>query len=481
MKRQHLIQSFTIGALIAAFLWSATNPRTFAREDYSELDRLAQVMHIIRTSYVQEVEEKTLIDGALRGMLDTLDPHSTYMSEKSFREMQVDTRGEFEGLGIEITQEDDVVTIISPIDGTPAQRAGLRAQDQIIVVCPDPEDEATCQSTRRMDLQQAVELMRGPRGKSILLRVMREGWDGPKPFVIKRDSIRVPTVFMHTIDKSIVYVRLRQFTEQAETLVEDALDEARTEMGREIGGLVLDLRDNPGGLLDQAVRVADIFLDEGVVVSSEGRNGVGPQRWNATGRAEPSYPIVVLVNGGSASASEIVAGALQDHKRGFVVGTETFGKGSVQTIYPLDSASGEQAGVRLTTQLYYLPSGRSIQEVRVQPDLVVEQYTEEVIAALSKSQRTQRRGEIDLEGHLSVPGAAPKPGASAKPGSPDADPSESSTDPATQMAARERAFREALRVDHQLMEAVALLKSAPIFAGTYQKDKERAVTTSQTP
>jgi carboxyl-terminal processing protease len=326
-----------------------------------------------------------------------------------------------------------------------------------------------------MELQEAVKMMRGKRGTEILIRVMRKGWDLPRPFVIRRESIKVPPGQMFVIEKGLVYLRLAQFTESAETFVSDSLNAARKQIGGEITGLVFDLRDNPGGLLEQAVKVADLFLDEGVIVSSEGRNGSGRSEWKATrDKTEGSYPIVVLVNGGSASASEIVAGALQDRERAFLVGNETFGKGSVQTIIPLD---GGKAGLRLTTQLYYLPSGRSIQEVRVQPDLVVDPFTEEMVAALEKAERPKSFGEVDLERHLSGPKAG-SPKSSLEPRTPQ-EPAVKPTGPTAPKApatapaevkpeepplTKEEAFRRALQIDRQLTQGVALLKSAPIFS-----------------
>jgi carboxyl-terminal processing protease len=473
MKKGHLVSSFALGGAFAVLLWGAgANPRTFAGTDHRELDPLAEVLHMIKQNYVEDVDDRQLIEGALRGMLATLDPHTSYLSEELFREMQLDTRGEFEGLGIEISKREGFVTVVAPIDDTPAARAGLKAQDQIIEVCPDATAES-CKSTQDMELMDAVRMMRGKRGSEILIRVMRKGWDLPRPFVIRRESIKVPPGQMFVIEDGLVYLRLSQFTESAESFVTESLDQARKAVGGEIKGLVFDLRDNPGGLLEQAVKVADLFLDEGVIVSSEGRNGVGRTEWKATrDSTEAAYPIVVLVNGGSASASEIVAGAMQDRERAFLVGTETFGKGSVQTIIPLNGVHGGKAGLRLTTQLYYLPSGRSIQEVRVQPDLMVEPFTQEMVEALEKAERPKSFGEVNLDRHLNVPkGAEGRPGSSltpqpAKPPTPKpspANPTTPETNPEEPPLTREEAFRRALQVDRQLMQGVALLKSAPIF------------------
>lgn len=459
MARRHVITSFLAGtAMTALILTVSGSPRSFANTDHRDLDLLANVIDLVRKHYVQEVDERQLVEGAVRGMLATLDPHTSYLSKEFYEEMQRETRGEFEGLGIEISKREGFVTVVAPIKDTPAAAAGLRALDQIRAVCPEPENLKSCKSTQDMELFDAVKLMRGKRGTKVMLRVLREGWEMPREIVIERASVTVPIVEMHTMDDSLVYVSLSQFTETAEGALRKSLDDARRQLNHEIGGVVLDLRDNPGGLLEQAVRVADLFLDEGVIVSSEGRNKSGRMEWRANAEtSEPDYPIVVLVNGGSASASEIVAGALQDHKRAFVVGTETFGKGSVQTIMPLE---GGTAGLRLTTQLYYLPSGRSIQEVRVQPDLVVESFSQEMIDALDRSTREQKSfGEEDLEGHLSLgrePSAAEKKAPAGDP--------KTTLEPGEEPLTKEQQFRRQLQIDRQLMQAVALLKSAPIFS-----------------
>jgi carboxyl-terminal processing protease len=366
-------------------------------------------------------------------MLDVLDPHTSYLSEEFYREVQLDTKGEFEGLGIEITKRDGFVTVVSPIDDTPAARAGIKAKDQIVAVCPDTTEES-CLSTQEMNLLEAVNHMRGPRGTSIMIQIMREGWTAPKPFVIKRASIHIPSVTVKTIEPGLPYVRLSQFQERtAESLAEELRAVAK-ENGGQLDGLVLDLRDNPGGLLDQAVKVADLFIDDGLIVFSEGRGGENRMEWRAKpGGVLGTFPVVVLVNSGSASASEIVAGAIQDHHRGLLLGTSTFGKGSVQTIIPLEDGSG----LRLTTALYYLPSGRSIQETGVAPDVSVEQFTEAELEALAK-EGPRAIGEVDLEGHLTTERSA----------------TSAAADP----------FKEQLARDRQLAHAVDLLKSWNIFS-----------------
>ncbi len=411
---------------------------SFASPNYHDLDLIPTVMQLVKTHYVKEVDERELLEGAVKGMLDVLDPHTTYLSPDLYQEVQRDTKGEFEGLGIEITKRDGFVTVVAPIDGTPAQQAGIRARDRIVGVCPDAT-EKSCRSTQEMNLLEAVKLMRGPRGTKIMIQVSREGWDAPKPFVIERASIRLSSVTWHVIDSDIPYVRLSQFQERAARELGDALEEASNSVPN-FRGLVLDLRDNPGGLLEQAVRVADLFLDEGLIVFSEGRRGGDRMEWTAKkAGTQPEYPMVVLVNGGSASASEIVAGALQDHGRALVLGRETFGKGSVQTIIPLDDGSG----LRLTTALYYLPSGRSIQERRIQPDIWDEPYTEAEIAALREVEEEKSFGEEDLEGHFKAEGEQPE--------------EESVLGP-------EEEFVRRMPFDRQLNRAVDLLKCWTVFS-----------------
>jgi len=466
-------------ALLAALIagGASTLRSSTTGPSYEDLALLTNVLHLVRQNYVKDVDEHQLVEGALKGMLDTLDPHTSYLSKDLYKEVQRDTKGEFEGLGIEITKGDGgdksegFVSVVSPIDGTPAALAGIKAKDQIVAVCPDGTDK-TCKSTQDMNLLEAVKMMRGPRGTKILIQVLRAGWTAPKPFVIKRASIRVSSVTLHMLDKDIPYVRLSQFQERTAPDLEEALAKAHETAGGNFRGLVLDLRDNPGGLLDQAVKVGDVWIDDGMIVFSEGRNGGNRMEWHAKKEGtEPQYPMIVLVNGGSASASEIVSGALQDHKRALVLGTQTFGKGSVQTIIPLEDGSG----LRLTTALYYLPSGRSIQEVRVQPDVLVEPYSEAELAA-HKETRDQRRamGEVDLEGHFGSQ-QKPKPEA-AKPEPPPApEPATESDAPdAGGEAGKEARFQKQVDADRQLSRAVELLKSWTVFSKLHSEGDAEA-------
>ncbi|MCA0872608.1 S41 family peptidase [Seohaeicola saemankumensis] len=360
---------------------------------YEQLDLFGDIFERIRVQYVEEVDESDLIEAAINGMLTSLDPHSSYLSPDDAAQMRVQTRGEFGGLGIEVTQEEGFVKVVSPIDGTPADEAGIEAGDFITHV--DGE------SVLGLTLDAAVDLMRGPVGSEIIITVVREGEDEPFDVSIIRDTIKLTAVRART-EGSTVVLRVTTFNDQTTPNLESGFKEQVEAAGgmENVNGIVLDLRNNPGGLLTQAIKVSDAFLEKGEIVSTRGRNPEDGERFNATpGDLAEGKPIVVLINGGSASASEIVAGALKDHRRAIVVGTKSFGKGSVQTVMPL---RGDGA-MRLTTARYYTPSGRSIQALGVSPDIVVEQPrrrpdTEEDEAA-EAARKT--RSEADLRGRLS--------------------------------------------------------------------------------
>jgi carboxyl-terminal processing protease len=355
--------------------------QTNTSETYRLINLFGEVLDRIRTDYVESVEERKLIEDAINGMLSALDPHSSFMGAKSFRDMQVQTRGEFGGLGIEVTMENGFVKVVSPIDETPAARAGLRPGDFVTHI----DNEAVLGLT----LQEAVEKMRGPVNSNIKLMIRRGGGD-PFEVTLTRAVIRVQSV-RSRVEGDLGYVRITSFTEQTETGVKNAIDRIKQQTGNKLKGLVLDMRNNPGGLLDQAISVSDAFLDKGEIVSTRGRKNEEGQRFNAKpGDLLGGLPIVVLINGGSASASEIVAGALQDHRRAILLGTRSFGKGSVQTIIPM----GNQGAIRLTTARYYTPSGRSIQAQGIDPDIVVEP------ARLEKLDQPRARREADLRGAL---------------------------------------------------------------------------------
>jgi carboxyl-terminal processing protease len=357
---------------------------------YEQLDLFGDIFERIRAQYVEEVDEKDLIEAAINGMLTSLDPHSSYLSPDDAADMRVQTRGEFGGLGIEVTQEEGFVKVVSPIDGTPASEAGVEAGDFITHV--DGE------TLLGLTLDDAVELMRGPVGSETLITVVREGEPEPFDISIIRDTIKLTAVRTRTEGDTVV-LRVTTFNDQTFPNLKTGLEKAAEDLGGldAVNGIVLDLRNNPGGLLTQAIRVSDAFLESGEIVSTRGRNPGEGERYNAKeGDLADGKPIVVLINGGSASASEIVAGALQDHRRAIVVGTKSFGKGSVQTVMPLRS----NGAMRLTTARYYTPSGRSIQNLGVSPDIVVEQPRRRPDAEEEETNRNSR-SEADLRGSLS--------------------------------------------------------------------------------
>jgi carboxyl-terminal processing protease len=373
----------------AVFIGSSA--KAAASDTYRQLNLFGDVFERVRADYVEKPDDSKLVESAINGMLAGLDPHSSYMDPKSFRDMQVQTRGEFGGLGIEVTMEDGLVKVVAPIDETPAAKAGVMANDIITHL----DDEAV----QGLTLNQAVEKMRGPVNTKIKLRIMRKGADKPIEVTIVRDVIRVKSVRSHNEGEDIGYIRVTQFNEQTTEGLKKAISDLTTQLGAEkIKGFVVDLRNNPGGLLDQAISVSDAFLDKGEIVSTRGRNAEETQRFNARpGDLTKGKPVIVLINGGSASASEIVAGALQDHKRATLIGTRSFGKGSVQTIIPLGAGNG---ALRLTTARYYTPSGRSIQAKGITPDIEVLQEVPEDLKA-----RTDTKGEASLRGHLKAEGA----------------------------------------------------------------------------
>ncbi len=359
------------------------------KSTYEQLDLFGSVFERIRSSYVEEVDQKKLIEAAINGMLTSLDPHSNFMAADEFKSMQVQTRGEFGGLGIEVTQENGFVKVITPIDDTPAQKAGIESGDFITQV----DGKAVIDMT----LNEAVKLMRGPVGSEIILTIVREGTADPFDVKIVRDQIKVKAAKVR-LEGNAVVMRLSGFTEQTYENMKDGIEKQAKAAGGidKVDGFVLDLRNNPGGLLTQAVLVSDAFLEKGEIVSTRGRNTQDSDRRNAKpGDLTHGKPLVVLINGGSASASEIVAGALQDHHRAVVIGTRSFGKGSVQTIMPLQGGSG----IKLTTARYYTPSGRSIQALGISPDILVEQHVANKEGEVVKKNPYQRF-ESDLRGAL---------------------------------------------------------------------------------
>ena len=357
-------------------------------ELYRQLDLFGDVLERVRSDYVEKPDDTLLIENAINGMLSSLDPHSSYMSPKNFRDMQVQTRGEFGGLGIEVTMENGVIKIVSPIDDTPASKAGLMANDLITHLDNEQISGLT--------LEQAVEKMRGPVNTPITLTIVRKGRDDPFDVKVTRDVIRINAV-KSRVEGDVAYIKVSTFNEQTHTNMVKAIETLNKEIGPNIKGYVIDLRNNPGGLLDQAIAVSDDFLERGAIVLTKGRNNEETQRANArAGDVTDGKKVAVLINGGSASASEIVAGALQDHKRATVIGTRSFGKGSVQTIIPLGSGNG---ALRLTTARYFTPSGKSIQAKGIVPDIEVLQDVPDELKS-----RTDTKGEASLRGHLKSEG-----------------------------------------------------------------------------
>jgi carboxyl-terminal processing protease len=351
---------------------------------YGKLKVLADVFSIVERNYVEPVKANNLINGAINGMLETLDPHSNYMAPEVYKEMQTETRGSFGGIGFEITIRDKVLTVVAPIEDTPASRAGIQSGDMILRI--------DGKSTKDMTLMEAVKLMRGPQGTQVTITLMRQGFTEPQDFTMTRAVIPIRSVRFKTLEPGYGYIKVSQFIERTFPDLENALSKIESQE-KPLKGLILDLRNNPGGLLEQAVKVADLFLDSGIIVYTEGRvEGQKMKFFVQKKEKTREFPMIVLVNGGSASASEIVAGALQDHGRAVILGSQTFGKGSVQTIIPLEDGSA----LRLTTARYYTPNGRSIQAQGISPDIaVVDLVAEGKRGAVPRYMR-----EKDLEHHL---------------------------------------------------------------------------------
>lgn len=396
---KHYFLAGAIGTLAGALITTQLAAPLIAQEAgknasvYEQLDLFGNVFERVRADYVEKVDDKKLIEAAINGMLTSLDPHSSFLPAKEYEDMQTQTRGTFGGLGIEVGQEDGLVKVISPIDDTPAAEAGVKAGDFITHV--DGE------SLMGLTLDESVEKMRGPVGSEITVTILREGEQEPFDIKIVRDTIKLTVVKTRVLDHSIV-LRVSTFNDETMSTLKSELDKAVKDAGGidKVRGIVLDLRNNPGGLLNQAIEVSDAFLDKGEIVSTRGRNPEDSERWNAKpGDLGDGKPMVVLINGGSASASEIVTGALQDHRRAIVVGTKSFGKGSVQTVMPVTADSA----IRLTTARYYTPSGRSIQSLGINPDIIVEQPKPEPKAEEEDAPKTNSSflsSEADLRGAL---------------------------------------------------------------------------------
>jgi carboxyl-terminal processing protease len=437
-KRDLHLGSLVILGLIASLIIGGSNFRAATgSETYENLKVFTEVLSLVESNYVDIVDPQKLVYGAIRGMLKELDPHTVFMTEEMFKEMQVDTKGEFGGLGITISMENDILTVISPIEDTPAWRAGIKAGDHIVKVDGEP--------TKDMTISDAVKKMRGVPGTSVVISVMREGLKEPRDYTIIRDIIKLKSVKYKVLDDRIGYIRITSFQERTDTELRSALQEVFSEDGG-LRGLILDLRNNPGGLLDQAVKVSGEFLDrDKLVVYTKGRRKNNNTEYTVrTGGARTDYPMVVLVNRGSASASEIVAGALQDWERAVILGTATFGKGSVQTVIPLEDGSG----LRLTTAKYFTPKGRSIQNTGIKPDI-------EVASATIKTSEVDPEfhpKEKDLEGHL---------------------PNDTQDENGGSEKIADQEVR-AMEEDYQLQRALDLLKSWDIFHKIKSTDTAKA-------
>jgi carboxyl-terminal processing protease len=381
--------ALTLMATQPRLVFDASSAKAAVAETYKQLSLFGDVFERVRSDYVEKPDDAKLVETAINGMLTGLDPHSSYMDAKSFRDMQVQTRGEFGGLGIEVTMEDGVIKVVAPIDDTPAAKGGVQANDYITHIDDEPVQGLT--------LNQAVDKMRGAVNTKIKIRIMRKGQDKPVEMTLTREVIKVLSVRSRSEGDDVGYIRITQFTEQTNEGLKKAIADLTAQNGDKLKGFIVDLRNNPGGLLDQAISVSDAFLEKGEIVSTRGRNENETQRFTAKpGDLIKNKPVIVLINGGSASASEIVAGAMQDHKRATIVGTRSFGKGSVQTIIPLGSGNG---ALRLTTARYFTPSGRSIQAKGIVPDIEVLQDVPEELKV-----RADTKGEASLRGHLKAEG-----------------------------------------------------------------------------
>ncbi len=435
-----IISVFLAVFLIGILIGSGRSQKVSALPNsmYEDLKVFTDVIGYIQKDYVEETKSKDLIHGAIKGMLETLDPHSAFMPPNMYKEMQEETKGRFEGLGIEITIKEGILTVVSPIEDTPAFKAGIMAGDQIIKIDGD--------STKNFTLMDSVKRLRGPRGSKVTITIMREGFAKPKEFTLVRDVIPVRSVRHELLEKNYGYIRISQFQEKTDGEFEKAMKALEEESKGSLKGLILDLRNNPGGLLDQAVKISDRFIDSGLIVSVEGRKEDQKLKFYAHPDGHLSrYPLVVLVNGGSASGAEIVAGAIQDHGRGILIGTQTFGKGSVQTIIPLKDGSG----LRLTTARYYTPNGRSIQAKGIVPDLIVKlsrpEQEKEIVAPKLPSEKDLERHLIDVEK------GAPKEKEKEK--------------------VKKEEVKEKKPVDNQLERGLELLKSWDIFKNLVKGNK----------
>ncbi len=457
MTRLRIVSAVALVAFLAVPAYvvlgqDKSKPANDKSELYQQLNLFGDVLERVRRDYVEPVDEKTLMENAINGMLASLDPHSSYMNPKVYRDMQIQTRGEFGGLGIEVTMENGVIKVVSPIDDTPAAKAGIQSGDLIFALDGEPVQGLT--------LQEAVEKMRGKVGSTIKISVRRASVKEPFDLSLTRETIKVKSV-RYRLEGDVGYIRITSFTEQSTSGMLDAVEKMKKEAGTKLKGFVLDLRNNPGGLLDQAISVSDAFMDKGEIVSVKARKAEDVQRWNAKpGDVANGMPIVVLVNGGSASASEIVAGALQDHRRAIILGTRTFGKGSVQTIMQVTGGGA----IRLTTALYFTPSGRSIQKEGIKPDIEVEQAKVETIQQRMSFREENLRRSITnpIDGEKKKEEAKPE---AAKPDAakPDAAKPGDKDKPAAQSGDPDEPPKDSV-ADYQLMRALDLIRGISLYS-----------------
>jgi len=449
-KKVRPIFRFFIITLLSIFLISGTALADVSKkerdETYKQLELFANVLSLLQENYVEKVDTKSLIEGAINGLLLSLDPHSSYLKPESFQDLKDETQGSFTGIGIEITMRNGILTVVSPIEGTPADQAGLKAKDMIVKINGEP--------TKDMSPMDAIKKLRGPKGTKITISIHRQGWTNLKDFTLVRDTIPIHSVKSFFLEPGLAYTRITNFQSQTTADYKKALKTMNAV--HPIKGLILDLRNNPGGLLNQAVGISDLFINSGLIVYTKGRTEEQNMTFKAhdTGN-DPRYPLIVLVNEGSASASEIVAGALQDHKRAIIVGTQTFGKGSVQTIIPLPDG----AGLRLTTARYYTPSGRSIQEKGITPDVEVPFVSYDLKKEEKKNDSDYIR-EVDLKHHFKFKDSGSQ---KDKAHSPKLSPEE---------IKQNNMVKERLDKDNQLRSALNILKSLELFT-EYRQTSEK--------
>jgi len=422
---------------------------------FEQLKTFSVVLDLIQRNYFEEVDTKKVLYGAIQGMLTSLDPHSSFLKPEDYKELQVETKGSFSGIGIEISTKDGVLTVVSPIEGTPAFKAGLKPNDKIIKI----ENK----STKDMTLMQAVKLLRGNKGTKVTITIFREGWTKLKDITLSRDTIPIISIKSVMLDDSYGYIKITNFQDKTTADFKKALNSLESKNGG-LKGLIIDLRNNPGGLLDQSVNISDEFLENGLIVYTDGRLENQKMKFTAKPNdASHNYPVVVIVNEGSASASEIVAGALQDHKRAVIVGTQTFGKGSVQTIIPLEDGSA----VRLTTARYFTPSGRSIQAKGIVPDIVIPFKNSENKENQEKTTEGKNSlfiMEKDLEGHIPSEDEKSKNKARQERVSEDSLNNKDEND----VNASTIFTKEKLLKDNQIEESLRILKAWKVFSGLKQ-------------